>query len=166
MNSLITNLSITQSPMKYKVLPQSKLYNELVNLAKRSEDANVACGELAIKLGFKDWYSDPDCIAGGVVAFKSNTRVKGYQKLQGVSDAWVPKDAEVVEMLASAPRVHFTEVNNLVGLSDPRCAKVYIYGQNILIAVPEDVIFIPSQGMEEILVSEFAAISRAFGKQS
>lgn len=152
--------------MKYKVSPQSKLYKELVSLAKRSEDANVACGELAIKLGFKDWYSDPDCIAGGVVAFKSTTKVKGYRKLEGAPDAWVPNDSHTLEMLAAAPRVHFTEVNHLVGLNDPRCAKVFIYGLDILVAVPEDVIFDPNPDMVEILVSEFGAITRAFGKQS
>lgn len=135
-------------------------------MAKKSEDANVACGELAIKLGFKDWYSDPECIAGGVVAFKSDVKVKGYHKLKGAPDAWVPNDSETLEMLAAAPRVHFSDVNHLVGLKDHRCAKVYIYGLDILVAVPEDVIFDPNPGMVEILVSEFAAISRSFGKQS
>lgn len=159
--------------MYFKVLPNTSLFIQLLELRGKMELAGAAAMELAKSLGFKAYRAEH--LFGGISSLCDplpETNLSGYKK-SGYDGEYMPKKANtgVRSLIDSLPSVKYKDINNLIDFW-PHSERLnrgkisfcpgFKLGQNVhIINVSENYInYKPVAGMIEITASEFNQLSK------
>lgn len=165
--------------MRYKILKGCKLFDRLIALQEKCQEANKAAFDFAKKLGSDEIVSDINInnLAGGISGIKLNEKPQGWKLAapKYYSNVYFPKNTkankEILESIAYLPVVKNEELNKILNYNmwareknDKRVSfnpGVYWNSEDVIfVAVAEQVKYTPVEGMIEITVSEFNQLKK------
>lgn len=106
--------------MKFKILKGTALYNDLLALQGRINDANKAAKALSVKYGAYG-YAGGRGVGGGIRALCYREKPEGFKLVQH-PDYYYPKvslkvNRGLVDEIAALPVVHNSDLNALLGFA-------------------------------------------------
>jgi len=160
--------------MKFKVNENTPTWQKLMEISNQILEANNKAALLAKNLGAKSYCRNRQQIGGGIDALEFLSPPEGYKKVGQSWERWYQpraKNIEVKKQIAELPVINCKELNQTIGFNSPQVVVSEDGGlmmvsvpliiwddKQIILSIPNQCKYTPTEDIDEILESDFERI--------